>query len=229
MILVPVKNLKNAKQRLAPVLECRARQQLAEAMLSDTLAALAQSGAEVSLVTSDPRAIELAEIHGFDVIADEADLSETDAVAVATELLIARGVESTLVVPGDVPLITAAELGSILENAPAPGSVLVPARDRRGTNAVLRRPARLFPLRFGNDSFLPHLAAAIESNCTCVVLSLAGIALDVDTPADLDELARAPGERHSQLMARKLGFPRPGSLRIAPPARHARDLLTAES
>jgi 2-phospho-L-lactate guanylyltransferase len=208
MILVPVKNLKAAKQRLAPVLEARARRELAIAMLADTLAALAHSGAEVSLVTSDPFAIELGRAHGFDIILDKANLSETDAIELATNILVARGVESTLVVPADIPLIKPAEIRTIVENAPPAGSVLVPSRDKQGTNAVWRKPARLFPLRFGNHSFMAHLAAAIRTDYSCVVLSLAGIALDIDTPQDLAELGRAPGERTSQVLARKLGFPR---------------------
>jgi 2-phospho-L-lactate guanylyltransferase len=78
--------------------------------------------------------------------------------------------------------------------------------DKRGTNAVLRRPASLFPLRFGNDSFMPHLSAAIATDKSCVVLSLARIGLDIDTAEDLSELAQAPGEKPSQVLARKLGF-----------------------
>ncbi len=81
MILVPVKNLANAKQRLAPVLEQSVRTELAQAMLRDVLEALL--GYEVSLVTSDPLAVELASEHGFTVICDEANISETDAIAMA--------------------------------------------------------------------------------------------------------------------------------------------------
>ena len=94
----------------------------------------------------------------------------------------------------------------IYEASPDAGTVLVPSRDKRGTNAVLRRPASLFPLRFGNDSFMPHLASAIATNKSCVVLSLPAIGLDVDTPEDLHELAQAPGEKRSQVLVRKLGF-----------------------
>jgi 2-phospho-L-lactate guanylyltransferase len=61
----------------------------------------------------------------------------------------------------------------------------------------------LFPLRFGNDSFKPHLAAARATNKPCVVLSLRGIALDIDNPADLRQLAKAPGETRAQRMARQ--------------------------
>jgi 2-phospho-L-lactate guanylyltransferase len=112
-------------------------------------------------------------------------------------------VDFTLVIPGDIPLIQASEIETILEVAPEEGSVLVPAADGRGTNAALRRPAGLFPLRFGNDSFKPHLAAARESGKPVVVLSLPGIALDVDSPADLRRLVELPGETRSQRMVRQ--------------------------
>jgi len=207
VILLPVKNLANAKQRLAPVLEQQARTELAQAMLADVVEAVAAyTGDEVSLATSDSFAIELARQHGFEIIRDESNLSETDAIAMATRVCESRGVKSTLVIPGDIPLIEAADIRAIYDSSPDIGSVLVPSSDKRGTNAVLRRPAGLFPLRFGNDSFMPHLAAAIGTDKSCVVLSLPGIALDVDTPEDLRELAEASGEKRSQVLARKLGF-----------------------
>lgn len=207
MILLPVKNLAKAKQRLASALDQAARTELAQAMLTDVVAAIASfAGDEVALATSDPFAMELAGRYGFEVIRDEANVSETDAIEMATRVCEARGIKSTLVIPGDIPLIDASDIRAIYDASPDNGAVLVPSRDKRGTNAVLRRPASLFPLRFGNDSFMPHLSAAIGTNRSCVVLSLPGIALDIDTPEDLRELAEAAGEKKSQVLARKLGF-----------------------
>jgi 2-phospho-L-lactate guanylyltransferase len=206
MILVPVKDLANAKQRLSPMLHQSARTELAYAMLRDVLEAVAEFGGdEVSLVTSDSFAIELAASHGFGVIRDDSNLSETDAIDMATRDCESRGVESTLVIPADIPLIEASEIAMIYRNAPQMGSVLVPAHDGRGTNAILRRPAALFPLRFGNDSFVPHLAAANATGKPCVLLSLAGIGLDIDTPEDLRQLALASGNKRAQLLARNFG------------------------
>jgi 2-phospho-L-lactate guanylyltransferase len=207
MILLPVKNLANAKQRLASVLDQSERTELAQSMLADVVEAIAAYASdEVALATSDPFAMELAGQYGFEVIPDESNVSETDAIEMATRVCQDRGIESTLVVPGDIPLIEAGDIRAIYEACPDAGAVLVPSKDKRGTNAVLRRPASLFPLRFGNDSFMPHLAAAIATNKSCVVLSLPGIALDIDTPEDLRELAEAAGEKRSQVLARKLGF-----------------------
>ncbi len=208
MILIPIKNLGGAKQRLASVLDQAARTELAQAMLADVLQAICawEGRPEVSLVTNDAFAVALARKLGFGVIADDANLGETDAIAKATAVCEARGVESTLVIPADIPLITAAELQKIYLAAPSQGSVLVPAADGRGSNAILRRPAALFPLRFGNDSFQPHLAAARATGFTCNVLSLPGIGLDVDSPEDFRRLAIAPGETRAQVLARRWGF-----------------------
>lgn len=208
MILVPVKDLTKAKQRLAPVLDQPARTELAQAMLTDVAETLAgwQGRPEVGLITSDPFAVELALRFQFDVIADTVNRGETDAVEMACQLCEQRGVQETLVVPADIPLVQISELEKVLESAPTRGSVLVPSADRRGTNAAWRSPARLFPLRFGNDSFKPHLAAARATHQPCVVLSLPGIALDIDNAFDLAQLASAPGEGRAQRLARTWGF-----------------------
>jgi 2-phospho-L-lactate guanylyltransferase len=206
MILVPVKSLANAKQRLAAVLDQPTRTMLAQAMLFDVFETLGmwRNRPEVSIVTSDPFAIGLARQFEFQVIPDNTNRSETDAIEMATRFCESRGVDSTLVIPGDIPLIQACELEKILEVAPDQGTVLVPAADGRGTNAAWRRPAGLFPLRFGNDSFKPHLTAARATQKPCIVLSLPGIALDVDNPSDLRQLAEAPGETRAQHLARQL-------------------------
>ncbi|HEX8813183.1 MAG TPA: 2-phospho-L-lactate guanylyltransferase, partial [Terracidiphilus sp.] len=146
-----MKSLANAKQRLASVLDQPTRTKLAQAMLFDVLETLGtwQSRPEVSVVTSDPFALEVAKRFEFQIISDKANRSETDAIEMATRFCEARGIDSTLVIPADIPLIQVGELEQILEAAPAEGSLLVPAADGRGTNAAWRRPAGLFPLRFG--------------------------------------------------------------------------------
>jgi len=205
MILIPVKNLSTAKQRLASLLSQSTRTELAQAMLLDVLDALAAwaNCPEVSIVTGDPFARDIARRFDFEVIPDNANRSETDAIETATRVCEDRGVDYTLVIPADIPLIEASELEKILEAAPERGSVLAPAADGRGTNAAFRRPAGLFPLRFGNDSFKPHLAVARATGQPCAVVSLPRIALDIDNPSDLRQLAEADGETRAQRMARQ--------------------------
>jgi 2-phospho-L-lactate guanylyltransferase len=210
VILVPVKNTASAKQRLAAILDQPSRTALAQAMLHDVLTTLYNWPARresdspaVAVVTSDPYAVKLSAEFEFEVIPDPDNPGETGAIELATRICVERGADSTLVIPADIPLIQSWELDEILKHAPAEGSVLVPASDGRGTNAAFRRPANLFPLRFGNDSFKPHQAAAQATGKPCVVLNLSGIAVDVDNPADLQQLLSLPGETRSQQLARE--------------------------
>ena len=205
MILIPVKDSSSAKQRLASVLDQPSRTALAQAMLHDVLSALHvwKNRPAVGVVTSDAFAMKLASAYGFEVILDADNPGETGAIEMATRVCVERGTGWTLVIPGDIPLIQAWELEEILKQAPAEGSMLVPAGDGRGTNAAFRRPADLFPLRFGNDSFKPHHAAAQATGKPCVVLQFPGIAVDVDNPEDLSQLLSLPGETRAQQLARK--------------------------
>jgi 2-phospho-L-lactate/phosphoenolpyruvate guanylyltransferase len=205
VILVPVKNLSSAKQRLAAILDQPSRTALAQAMLHDVLTTLHgwKDRPPVALVTSDPYAVKLGGEYKFEIIPDPDNPGETGAIEMATQICVKRGADNTLVIPADIPLIQAWELEEILKHAPAEGSVLVPAADGRGTNAAFRRPANLFPLRFGNDSFKPHHAAAQATGKPCAVLKLPGIAVDVDNPSDLQQLVSLPGKTRAQALARK--------------------------
>lgn len=169
----------------------------------------------VAVVTGDPYAIQLATEYQFEIIPDPDNPGETGAIEMATRICVERGEDSTLVIPADIPLIQAWELEEILKQAPAEGSVLVPAADGRGTNAALRRPADLFPLRFGNDSFKPHHAAAQATGKACVILNLPGIAVDVDNPEDLQQLLALPGETRAQRLARRFADGDAVALRVA--------------
>jgi 2-phospho-L-lactate guanylyltransferase len=205
MILIPVKNLSHAKQRLSAVADQAARTRLAQAMLEDVVHAVVgwKQRPVSALVTSDAFAIDLARSYGLEVIHDPANLSETDAIEMATGVAGEWGAESTLVIPADIPLLQSWELEKIYAEAPPEGSLLVPAADNRGTNAAFRRPYNLFPLRFGNDSFQPHLAAAKTTGKPCIVLPSAGLAVDVDRPEDLKRIVESPGDTRAQRLARQ--------------------------
>jgi 2-phospho-L-lactate/phosphoenolpyruvate guanylyltransferase len=229
VILVPIKNTSVAKQRLAPVLDQPSRTKLAQAMLHDVLETLhdwqsrqiiespRKDHAQVAIVTGDSFATELARDYEFEIIPDPSNPGETGAIEMATQWCVERGAESTLVIPADIPLIQPWEIEEIFKHAPAEGSVLVPAGDGRGTNAAFRRPANLFPLRFGNDSFKPHHAAAQATGKPCVILNLPGIAVDVDNLEDLQQLALLPGETRAQSLARQFGWRSASSAAIKDP------------
>lgn len=208
ILLIPFKSLVTAKQRLAKALDPSQRSQLAEAMLCDVMSAAAgvKDRIDVALVTGDARAQAMANEFGFVVIEDTRNESETAAIQMATACCEGRGYDTTIVVPADIPLIAADELHRVLDAAPEEGAVFVPAYDRRGSNCILRRPASIIPLRFGNDSFLPHCEAMKKTGKELIILELPGIGLDIDNPHELDLLVQREGRTRSQLLLRSWGF-----------------------
>jgi 2-phospho-L-lactate guanylyltransferase len=190
---VPVKEFVGAKQRLASLLTPQQRQALAAAMLEDVLAALVDAPlAGVVVNTVDPLATELARRYGARVITDGARDGHSGAVAAMARLLGEEGRAGMLTVPGDIPRVSAAEIAAIIAaRRPAPSVTIVPAHDERGSNAVLCSPPMVMPLRFGDDSFLPHLAAARALGIEPTIVKLQGVGLDIDQPADLQAFRRA--------------------------------------
>src|SRR5271165_1516600 len=186
--VVPVKERVSAKERLAPMLRPEARLALALAMLEDVLAALAATRglAGLLIVTVDPEARRVATIYGARLIEVGARDGHTGAVAAAVRLLAAEGHKGMLTLPGDVPLVTPREIERLLAAHPAaPSFTIVPSHDERGSNAIACSPPDAVPLRFGENSFYPHLQAAEARGLRPNVLHLPGIALDIDNPEDV--------------------------------------------
>ena len=208
ILLIPFKSLATAKQRLAPALNAQQRSQFAEAMLRDVMTAAAgvKSRIDIAIVTGDARAQVIAREFGFLIIEDERNESETAAIEMATRWCEQQGYDTTIVVPADIPLITADELHRVLDAAPQEGAVIVPAYDRRGSNCILRRPAAIIPLRFGNDSFLPHCEAMRLTGKELVIVEMPGIGLDVDNPHELELLVEREGRTNAQRQLRSWGI-----------------------
>jgi 2-phospho-L-lactate guanylyltransferase len=192
--VVPVKETGSAKQRLAGLLPAGVRRHLALAMLADVLDALAGVGelAGIVVVTVDSAASEIAYRAGAEVWCEGARDGHTGAVTAAARRLAARG-SVMLTIPGDVPLVLPADIRRLLgAHGPAPAFTIVPARDERGSNAIVCSPADLVPLRFGADSFFPHLAAARACGVEPATIHLPRLSLDMDEPDDLLAFMKLP-------------------------------------
>ena len=185
---VPVKAFNGAKQRTSSVLSAAQREVLAATMLEDVLAALANSLrlAGILVNTVDPVAAKLAKQYGARVVNAGALDGHTGAVIGMAQILAAEGRGGMLAVPGDIPRLTAAEIDTVISSCPAsPAFTIVPAHDELGSNAVLCAPPFAVPLRFGDDSYFPHLIAARRQVIEPTIVRLPGIGLDMDHPADL--------------------------------------------
>jgi 2-phospho-L-lactate guanylyltransferase len=203
---LPVKSFAGAKQRLAALLSPAHRELLAEAMLEDVLSALVVSDRLSGIVvnTIEPRAVALARRYQARVVREDACSGHTAAVLGMARLL-AREQSAMLAVPGDIPGVVPQEIDAVVAAAlPAPSFTIVPAHDALGSNAVLCAPPDAVGLRFGDDSYFPHLAAARRAGIEPTIIPAPGIALDIDHPADLHAFLRTaprPGNRTLALLA----------------------------
>jgi 2-phospho-L-lactate guanylyltransferase len=112
------------------------------------------------------------------------------AAAQAAEAAREGGAAGLLMLPGDLPLLTTAEVETLLEMSSDVPVTLVPSRSGEGTNALLTRPPGVIPYRYGRSSYRRHVEEADALGLATVTLSLEGVAADNDEPADLLWLAR---------------------------------------
>ncbi|MFZ4984646.1 MAG: 2-phospho-L-lactate guanylyltransferase [Blastocatellia bacterium] len=193
-LLIPIKELTTAKQRLSPVLGPAERLSLATAMMRRTLeiAARVRLADRIAVVTSYPPAVALARSGGLEIIVEAKQISESESVDFGSREAMRRGATAVLRIPIDLPLLTADDIDAILAaDDGQKQAILVPSRDGTGTNAILRRPPDIFPSRFGPDSFNKHCAGAREAGIPCRIIENPNIAFDVDDPEDLEVCRRA--------------------------------------
>jgi len=190
--LIPVKGFSNAKQRLGGLLSRAGREVLAEAMFRDVLCQVvgARGLAATFVVTGDKDVAELASNAGAEVLREASEQGETSAVEFARACLKNDGWEAVLIIPGDLPLVRAADIEMILAQVPAgaraPFALLVPSHDRLGTNGLILAPPDLIQLRFGYDSFSFHMNQLIAQKLPARICENERIALDIDEPKDLE-------------------------------------------
>lgn len=190
-LLMPVKDLRNAKQRLAHILSPQERFELANAMLLDVVCAVrnVQNAGKIFVVTNYEPAICLAVENGWQVIAEERQISESVSIDAASRFCADRGVTSLLRLPLDLPLIQSSDIEELLAvESAAPAMTIVPSRDGSGTNAILRTPPCLFPSHFGPNSFAKHCCEAELAGARISIHRNPRLEMDVDDESDLRAL-----------------------------------------
>jgi 2-phospho-L-lactate/phosphoenolpyruvate guanylyltransferase len=182
-ILIGLKLLSSAKQRLMPQLSLAERRSMMITMLT-TVAAAARASrlGPVALATSEPDAPSLADALQVDVVSD-GGLPWNEGLVHAL-----RGIgeipPAVLYLAGDLPLLQPQDLLALVAAAPARGVAVARARDR-GSNALLVRPSHAFTPMFGSPrSSEVHHASAAALGLECRIVDIPGLALDVDTVED---------------------------------------------
>lgn len=212
--IVPAKRFSEAKARLAPLLTRSERAQLARAMLQDvmTVLSIAREFAGILVVSGDPFVAEAVRPFGARLVDDGLETGVNDAVRQGLRALTADRMAGAVIIPGDVPFVTPAEVQAILAAMTERSIVLAPALRDSGTNCLAMADSRAIAPCFGEGSFIAHQAAARRAGIACAICRLDGLGHDIDCPDDLVAGLRWPESRTGRLLdelnvAARLGRP----------------------
>jgi 2-phospho-L-lactate guanylyltransferase len=190
-LLLPVKDLRNAKKRLTGVLTHEERFGLAQAMLADAIRTVqgVRLAEKIFVVTNYQPVLDIAEENSWEILREERQISESDSVDAASKICEQRGIRLLLRLPLDLPLVLARDIDELLAiECHSPTVIIVPSRDTTGTNALLRMPPTLFPSHFGEGSFAKHLAEAKQAGAQLHIRRNPRLEMDVDDESDLRAL-----------------------------------------
>ncbi len=170
--LVPLKDLVQAKSRLAGLLRPSERRALAQAMAEDVLTVLSgHSGiAQITLVSDDPGAGLLAQKYGARCWSEKSlgACGLNALIQNASERLLADSEQPLLVLHGDLPLLTAEDISAVLSRQrKLQGLIIGCDRHGRGTNLLAFNAAHMPCFCFGPDSCAGHMASAQQCWHTC--------------------------------------------------------------
>jgi 2-phospho-L-lactate guanylyltransferase len=223
-VLIPVRSMTGAKNRLAHDLDEAARTRLTLAMLADmiTAARSAASVQRVYVVSADEELLDRARRLGAHALRERLDdvlrtVSVSApavrgglnrAVFAAATSLAQAGIERLLTIPGDVPLIAAEEIDALFAASAFAPVVIVASGSGTGTNALLTSPPDVIVPQFEGESLVAHRRACGAAGLRHVEHSLAGFELDIDTMEDLRVLAAMTEGRESVRVAADLTTPR---------------------
>jgi 2-phospho-L-lactate guanylyltransferase len=187
--IIPVKPLRRGKSRLSGVLSLEARTALNHYLLSNTLEILASvPEIEYSLVVSrDPEALTIARDFGARTVQEQGSPQLNTALTRATMVALSHSVQGVLIVPADLPLLTADDIHEVVRRAANPPVVVItPDRHHQGTNALLISPPGLIQYEYGPGSYQRHCQQAEKAGARLEICERGSVALDIDFPEDLE-------------------------------------------
>jgi 2-phospho-L-lactate guanylyltransferase len=186
--IVPVKPLRRGKTRLAGALSEDQRAALNKRLLIHTLKTITPLPEleQVLVISRDPQALSIARHYGARTVLEDGTPHLNIAITRATAVAMMYSVSGVLVLPADLPQITADDVRVMVEAGKyARTMVIAPDHRQQGTNALLLRPPDLITYSFGENSFFRHVSQATAKEARVEVIELPSLARDVDFPEDL--------------------------------------------
>ena len=171
-IVVPHRGLEAAKTRLASSLSPDERMFLASQLLQRVLRVAREVTDDVVVITPSRALRESVEPSGARLIVQRG-MGLNEGLEQARFDALVEDVRTMIVLHGDLPNLQARDVEVLLEAL------------RSGTNGLVLRPPGVIQFRFGAGSFAAHLAEVERAGVPLVAVNRAGLAFDLDTPADL--------------------------------------------
>lgn len=202
-IVIPVKDSRQSKRRLTPVLGRNERARFARHLLRRTLSFFVEQfpAEHVSVVTPSRAMASIAQAYGVTVIMEPRVAGLSAAAAFAAEWSAQHGFDAQLLIPADIAELSATEINSLLATLDNRPSVTVCSATDGGTNALLTSPPNAIRFDFGFGSSRRHVRSARQHCIRYRLLRMQNLSHDIDTPADL--LA----QRTRQAAVRSTGMP----------------------
>lgn len=179
--IIPAKCFDRAKSRLAPVASEEKRQAIAEEMFRHVLGvATTHPALAGTLVVTDCDTVDRVAREAGARVTRDAHPGQLGA-SLDAALREPPGASAAIILMGDLPLITAADVGALAAQLDRNSAVIAPDRADEGTNALAVRLPSPTATAFGRyGSFSEHVRRFPEA----AIYRSATIAFDVDTPDD---------------------------------------------
>lgn len=190
--IVPVKPLRRGKSRLSDILSEEERNQLNQHLFTHTIEVLKKVDAisDILVVSRDSYVLTQSREMGVRTVTENGTPELNNALLRASLFSKAFSTEGVLIVPADLPLLTAEDVDDFLQKRTQPPMIVITSdRRQEGTNMLLIDPPELLTFSFGENSFHRHCSLAESRGAQVIVHESERIALDLDIPADYELLS----------------------------------------
>jgi 2-phospho-L-lactate guanylyltransferase len=194
-LIIPVKPFAEGKSRLSMILSAGEREGLARRMFRHVLNAArdAQVFERIMVVSRDREVLAIANETGVECLLENGS-GLNAALDQARRYAVGRGAQSLVVLPADLPAITADELRCFVQQAPSGRGLAIAPSTAGGTNALYLCPPDLIPFSFGEGSSERHLDLARQNSAAVEVRQSPLLSFDLDLPDDLSHPALSESE-----------------------------------
>lgn len=189
-VIIPIKKFTNSKQRLSSILTIDQRRKLSQCMLLDICDILISSKcfAQILIVSSEDEIHKYKNDIDITFLKEKYDKGVNHAVESGNKYFIDRNFESTIVIPGDIPLINEESIKEFVNNTADNEVVISPSINKNGTNMLFRKPPDIIKTAYDENSYFNHLDRIEKKNLRYLVFEDISVMLDLDEPDDVNKI-----------------------------------------